>query len=378
MPLGSARHAVMAGVACADEAAGAWAPRARRCSPLPRLGRVLAALEPNAAALKTVGISGNRESRSNVTVARRRRAPQQQLRGSCRPGGVSSPVPSYISGARGLAGGSLDTAASLQWTVAPLSPLFGVCVEGLDTSRPASADAAAFIRTLLAEHKLLLIKGGKLSPSQLAGLGHSFGLGESERFGASDVVGIDYMSAIEEEPTVFQIEYGPNHAPADINIWHMDHSWHEAPTRYELSYTDVGPAVGGDVEYADACAAYDSLSPHMRDMLENCTCMNLLAHGYQNLDISQREYTDAMLKRPALEQPVIAVDLQSGVRSLNVNAAYTVRINQLAKQESEAVLPMLCRHVTRPEHCLRLHYDIGDICLFVSRLAHILSTRSLR
>ena len=101
--------------------------------------------------------------------------------------------------------------------------------------------------------------------------------------------------------------------------------------------------------------------------------MNLLAHGYQNLDVSQPEYTQAMLKRPALEQPVIAVDHRTGVRSLNVNAAYTVRINQLQKEESDAILPMLCRHVTRPEHCLRLHYGIGDICVFVSRLVRILS-----
>ena len=330
--------------ACADpgDAAGvAAAPRAARARGRLRLRRVLAALGTPS------------DEHGSARRLGPRRAPL---------------VPSdACSGGRGLADGSLAWATRLQWTVTPLSPLFGVRVEGLDTSRPASADAAAFIRALLAEHKLLLIKGGKLSASQLAGLGHSFGLGESERFGASDVVGIDYMSAIEGEPTVFQIEYGPDHAPADINIWHMDHSWHEAPTRYELSYADAGPAVGGDVEYADACAAYESLSPHLRDMLQNCTCMNLLAHGYQNLDVSQPEYTQAMLKRPALEQPVIAVDHRTGARSLNVNAAYTVRINQLQKEESDAILPMLCRHVTRPEHCLRLHYGIGDICVFVSR-----------
>ena len=34
--------------------------------------------------------------------------------------------------------------------------------------------------------------------------------------------------------------------------------------------------------------------------------------------------------------------------------------------ESEAVLPMLCAHVAAPEHCVRVSYEQGDICLFVS------------
>jgi hypothetical protein len=163
-----------------------------------------------------------------------------------------------------------------------LSPWgFGVQIEGFDTSRPAAPASAALLRSLLAKHKLLLIRGGRLDAPQLADLGRSLELGEAETFGAADYVDVDYMSTFPDEPNVMQIEYGPHSAPADINIWHMDHSWHVAPTRYELSYADVSPATGGDVIFADTCAAYETLSPLMQDMLSGATCLNILANGYQ-------------------------------------------------------------------------------------------------
>ena len=281
-----------------------------------------------------------------------------------------------------------EEAEALGLLCTPLSPVFGVRVHGLDGARPASAATASCVRALLARHKLLLIASGRLSVAQLASLGRSLELGEGEEFGASDLA--DYFSVpVPEENNVMQIEYGPEVAPADINIWQcasppcppssrdpsgspawfldsQDHSWHESPTRFELSYADLVPPSGGDVIFADAAAAHDSLSPPMRDMLTGKTCVTVLANGYQNLDIQQPEFAQALADRPPIQQPVIAVDPESGVRTLNVNAAYSHRIVELSKAESEAVLPMLCAHVTAPEHCVRISYEQGDICLFVS------------
>ena len=254
-------------------------------------------------------------------------------------------------------------ASGLGLRCSALSPSgFGVRVSGLDTSQPTSPQTAALLRSLLARHKLLLIGGGRLSAAQLGDLGRSFALGPCEEFGVAGLV--DYMSGFADEPNVQLIEYGPESAPADINIWHMDHLHDHHPTRFELSYCDVSPATGGDVIFADACAAYDSLSPRMQGMVKDTTCLTVLANGYQNLEIGSAEYAQAMLDKPGIEQPVISKDPDTGALSLNVNTSYSMRIQQLTKAESDVVLPMLCEHVTKPEHCLRIHYEVGDICLF--------------
>ena len=111
-----------------------------------------------------------------------------------------------------------EEAEALGLRCTPLSPVFGVRVHGLDGSRPASAATASCVRALLARHKLLLIASGRLSVAQLATLGRSLELGPGEEFGASDLA--DYFSVpVPEEKNVMQIEYGPDVAPADINIW---------------------------------------------------------------------------------------------------------------------------------------------------------------
>ena len=174
----------------------------------------------------------------------------------------------------------------------PISPVFGARVSGLDTSKPVSAAAAAEFREALKQHKLLVIPGGRLTAPQLAAFGRSLGLGKTEEFGAKSLA--PYMNTFEEEPSVLQLKYGPKTPPADINVWHQDHSWRGTVTRYELSYADVTP-LGGDVLFADAVKAHDTLSPRLRVLLEGATSLAVLANGYQNLSFCDSSYAKTML-----------------------------------------------------------------------------------
>jgi taurine dioxygenase len=240
--------------------------------------------------------------------------------------------------------------------------VFGVRIEGLDTSRPLGRGTVDVLKGLMARHKLLLLPGGRLSVAQLAAFGTSLDLGDAQQFGATQIA--SYMSTCSEDDRVQMVEYGPDTAPADINIWHQDHSWHRNPTEFELSYIDQSPEVGGSVIYADAAAAYKSLSPRMQQLLRGCTYAASLANGYQNLDLLSDEYRRTIQEHPPIEQPVVTYDEDSGERMLNINEAYTMRIMQISKAESAALLPMLFAHIAKGEHCLRLQYEQGDICIF--------------
>ena len=125
--------------------------------------------------------------------------------------------------------------------------------------------------------------------------------------------------------------------------------------------------MGGDVIYADTAAAYRSLSAPLQSMLKGMTCVTNLADGYRNIDIRSAVYAQTMLDNPPVEQPVTSTtEGNDGIpeRCLNVNEAYSSQIMQLNKDESDALLPMLCRHITKPEHCVRVQYREGDIVIF--------------
>ena len=248
-----------------------------------------------------------------------------------------------------------------------LSPIFGArVVSGFDTATPASAEEAATLRSLILEHKLLVLPGGDLSAEQLAALGNSLGLGPAQAFGAKALA--PYMKVVARD--VLALEYGPESPRADINLWHQDHSWRGAPTRFELSYAAVSP-LGGDVLYADAVAAHASLSPRLKALLDGATNVTVLAKGYQNLDVRDPKYAEVLATHRPVAQPVVAVDALTGDTWLNVNAAYSVSIPEMGAAESAALLPMLCAHVAKPDHCVRVHYEPGDVVIFDNhRLQH--------
>ena len=279
----------------------------------------------------------------------------------------------------------LSTAASASGHLlaVPISPVFGARLSGLDTSTTATPDDAYSFRSLLAEHKMVILPGGRLSVPELVAFGSSLGLGKGKPFGATkEIRGAELASAEVEGQSadlVMEIEYGPGKPAADINIWHQDHSWHaDGPTRWELSYADEVPvtAGGGDVLYADAGAAWASLSPALQQLLLGTTCLYNLADGYQNIEPEDRRYAQAMLDHPPVEMPTVrrerrrgekylrplravcflcawvrcalpgvcpvlhthtdvtlnisqvAVDQTTGGHVLNVNAAYTTRIRE--------------------------------------------------
>ena len=160
----------------------------------------------------------------------------------------------------------------------PISPVFGARISGLDSSRPATGEEAQKVKTALRDFKLVIIPGDRLTVPQLASFGKSLNLGETEVFGAQKLVS-SVLSGFPDEPEVLQLEYGPDKPPADINVWHQDHTWRKEVTRYELSYVDAAPDVGGDVMYADAVRAFETLSAHFQEMLSQTTALNVIARG---------------------------------------------------------------------------------------------------
>jgi taurine dioxygenase len=268
-------------------------------------------------------------------------------------------------------------------TCTPISPVFGARLSGIDTARPATAVEAQQVQAALWKHKLVIIPGNRLSVSQLATFGKSLQLGEPEIFGAQKLVS-KVLSGFAHEPEVLQLEYGPDQPPADINLWHQDHTWRKTVTRYELSYMDVRPELGGDVLYADATKAYQRLSPKLQQLLQGTTCQTVLAQGYQNLEFGSPAYAQTLLDHPPIPQPVVACgdpnnnnnnnnddDDDTPQPWLNVNKAYSTRILELSKTESDTILALLFAHITQPENCVRLHYQVGDVVIFDNhRLQH--------
>ncbi|MCK5365798.1 MAG: TauD/TfdA family dioxygenase, partial [Gammaproteobacteria bacterium] len=64
---------------------------------------------------------------------------------------------------------------------------------------------------------------------------------------------------------------------------------------------------------------------------------------------------------PDVVHPVVRVHARTGRRSLFVNPGYTVCINGVPGDDSDAILAELFEHMQAPEFCYRHHWAAGQL-----------------
>jgi len=72
---------------------------------------------------------------------------------------------------------------------------------------------------------------------------------------------------------------------------------------------------------------------------------------------------------PRSEHPVVRTHPVTGKKCLFVNRMFTTRIGGLRKNESDAILDMLYRHVETPELCMRFKWRPNSIAFWDNRCA---------
>jgi len=113
---------------------------------------------------------------------------------------------------------------------------------------------------------------------------------------------------------------------------------------------------GGDTGFASMYAAYDALSDRMKTYLEGLTAI------HDGVPVFGAGTPEAV-------HPVIARHPESGRKLLFVNSSFTVRICDVEKEESDAILKYLFDHCMRPEWTTRFRWEPHSIAFWDNRCA---------
>jgi taurine dioxygenase len=151
--------------------------------------------------------------------------------------------------------------------------------------------------------------------------------------------------------------------------WHTDQSCAPIPPMGSILHMhEVPPTGGGDTMFASMYAAYEALSPRMKTHLEGLTATH---EGYREFIRYHNapHYGPAGKEFPSAVHPVIAKHPETGRRLIYVNRAFTMRINELPEDESDAILKYLIEHVSRPEFSVRFHWRPYSIAFWDNRCA---------
>jgi taurine dioxygenase len=130
------------------------------------------------------------------------------------------------------------------------------------------------------------------------------------------------------------------------------------------------PPKGGDTLFASGYAAYEALSPGLKETLSTLKAANCSAKAEVTKTREDRvadSATDKSNQALVGEHPVIRTHPETGRRTLYVNPAHTTHFVGWTEQESQPLLDFLFAHQVKPEFTCRFSWQPGSIALWDNR-----------
>jgi taurine dioxygenase len=238
-----------------------------------------------------------------------------------------------------------------------LSPVIGARIEGVDLARPLGNQQFQDIHDALMAHLVLFFPDQRLTVEQHVAFSRRFGRPMIHPAAKQEIAGHPEIRVVRADETSTLVA---GHG------WHSDLSCEaEPPMGSALYMTEVPPDSGGDTLFSNMYAAFEALSPPLRDMLRGLTALHSGAHVYS----SPFYANDGEKRIPQAAHPVVRVHPVTGRECLFVNSGFTTRILGLKTFESDALLALLFRHCEAPEFQCRVHWGAGGLTLWDNRCA---------
>jgi taurine dioxygenase len=148
--------------------------------------------------------------------------------------------------------------------------------------------------------------------------------------------------------------------------WHTDLTTIVNPPAASILRGVTIPPYGGDTQFANLVAAYNALSPTLRQFIDGLRGV----HGYGK--VTGNALTQTNRKSFSSEHPLVRVHPETGERALYVSPAFLRSIVGLTARESQALLELLWEHLVRPEFVVRFRWNAGDVAMWDNRAtAHL-------
>lgn len=234
----------------------------------------------------------------------------------------------------------------------------GADVYGIDLSAPLDKGVVAEIRSALLDNLVLFFRDQrKLSVEEHVRFGKYF----------ADIDPPLFRTASSPSPDVIVLDQkNPKGEGADC--WHADNTYMPAPPMGSILQAHLLPSIGGDTCFANMYQAYNALSPSLRAMLDGLQAVHSLEQMVERTKhVAGASLRDKVSEWPPVLHPVVAVHPETGKKLLNVNANWTVSIEGMSKNESDALLRLLYDHVRSPEFQTRLRWNTYDVAFWDNR-----------
>jgi taurine dioxygenase len=246
-----------------------------------------------------------------------------------------------------------------RFAVSPLTPRIGAEIQGVDLGGDLPDETIAEVRRALLTYKVIFFRDQDISQEQHIAF--------ARRFGELEVHPITPKG--QANPEIFylkSVDYpsAKSDRRTGANLWHSDVTWRETPSLGSILRGRVIPETGGDTMFADMVAAYEGLSPAMKEWV----CTLTAVHDGSLFAALQGKSRESFWEQyPLQEHPVVRTHPETGERALYVNCAFTTHIKGLSQKESDWLLEHLYAQASIPEYQVRFRWRKNSIAFWDNR-----------
>jgi alpha-ketoglutarate-dependent 2,4-dichlorophenoxyacetate dioxygenase len=255
--------------------------------------------------------------------------------------------------------------------IRPLHPVFAAEVHGVDLRKPPGPDLVAQIDAAMDRYAVVVLRDldidddqqfafaralGPLEPSPAVVDSHLHRLKHREMVDISNL-GVD-GSILDTENRRRLFNLGNR-------LWHSDSSFKPTPAKYSMLHARVIPPQGGETEFADMRAAWDTLDDATRTLIEPLVCDHSLLYSRALLGFD--DYTEQERQEFApVPQRLVRRHPGSGRRSLYLSA-HIGTIHGWPRPEAMVLIRDLTEHATQRELVYRHTWRLHDMVIWDNR-----------
>jgi alpha-ketoglutarate-dependent 2,4-dichlorophenoxyacetate dioxygenase len=256
--------------------------------------------------------------------------------------------------------------------VRQVHPLFVGEVSGIDLRRPADEGTLGAIQAAIDRYAVLVFPGQSLDDAEQIAFAERFGPLERStlrtiQYGASRL-GHDALvdvSNLDERGRPFAQGERRQLFSLGNRMWHTDSSFKRVPGKYSFLHARTIPSRGGETEYTDLRAVWDSLPEETRASLEGLVVEHSLfySHGAIGfMDFSEEERAAL----PPVPQPLVRTLSESGRKTLYL-ASHASHVIGWPVPEGRVLLRELIEVATQREFVYQHRWRVGDLVMWDNR-----------
>jgi taurine dioxygenase len=263
------------------------------------------------------------------------------------------------------------TSGTTPFTLNALSDAGAAEIVGLDCARPLDDATIAAVRAAFLAHPILAIRDQHLGAAQQAAFSRRFGeLEPQDR--------LEYTHPDDRDVLILSNEIRPDGSAVGVvdagDFLHSDSSHHEEPVAMTILHSVRNPSRGGDTEFVNLYQVYESLPDELKREIDGKTATHHISKALNpRVSISRDRpgaaeyYAKTAREEAAVHQPIVRTHPETGRQALYVSPRFTLAIDGMEPEASEALLRRLFTAMKDPRFTYRHRWRDNDLVMWDNR-----------